>query len=861
MAQADGSIVISAEIDDKEAQKQLNSLTKKIDKLKVDMSTNKEKQSGIEKQLQAAKDEALKTEQVIKRLESELQQAQAITSGQVSSTPTQYIETLEKQKQITTELEKQREILAGQDKETERIDREYTKITDKVIQQTEQLEKAEAEAGGYAEQLMGASEAAATMSPALDEASKRMDKFTSRIKKLASRVFIFTMITSALRSIRSWLWDCIKTNDEAVSAVANLKGALLTLAQPLVNVIIPAFTAFVNVLTKVVSTIASLLSKLFGTTVESSAAAAESLYNESNALEDTADAAEEATSSLAGFDEINQISTEDSSSSSSSSSSSDTIAPDFTGVVSDALSDIVSLFAGVALLALGAILTFTGVSIGLGIALMVVGAAFIVSAVSANWNSLASLFQGAIAAVLEIVVGGALLIVGMIFAFTGVNLPLGIALMVVGAATLVAAVALNWNYVKELLTGSTAAIVEIIVGGILVVVGMVLAFAGVSLPLGIGLMAAGAVALGTAVALNWDTVKGYLTGSTATIVELIVGGVLVVVGMVLAFTGAALPLGIGLMAAGAVALGTAVALNWNTIKDYLTGSTAAVVELIVGGVMVVLGMVLAFTGAALPLGIALIAAGAVALITAVALNWNYMVTALQGPIAKVVALASTAALALGIILCFTGVGIPLGIALIAAGAAGLVTVTALNWNAILDKLKGVWSSISTWWSNHCAKFFTADYWKTLGKNMINGLISMVESGINKILSGVSSLVNGISGILNKIPGVNIGTVSWGNVTLPRLAQGAVIPPNREFLAVLGDQSSGNNIEAPESLIRQIVREEVGGTNTETLSVLQSILQALQDGQVIKVNETILGRTTAKAINKASAAAGSTLLVV
>lgn len=51
-------------------------------------------------------------------------------------------------------------------------------------------------------------------------------------------------------------------------------------------------------------------------------------------------------------------------------------------------------------------------------------------------------------------------------------------------------------------------------------------------------------------------------------------------------------------------------------------------------------------------------------------------------------------------------------------------------------------------------------------------------------------------------------------SIPMLAQGGVIPANNEFLAVLGDQKRGNNIEAPESLIRQIVREESGnGTYT------------------------------------------------
>lgn len=50
------------------------------------------------------------------------------------------------------------------------------------------------------------------------------------------------------------------------------------------------------------------------------------------------------------------------------------------------------------------------------------------------------------------------------------------------------------------------------------------------------------------------------------------------------------------------------------------------------------------------------------------------------------------------------------------------------------------------------------------------------------------------------------------MTVPKLATGAVIPPNQEFMAILGDQRHGNNIEAPEGLIRQIVREESGGIN-------------------------------------------------
>ena len=75
--------------------------------------------------------------------------------------------------------------------------------------------------------------------------------------------------------------------------------------------------------------------------------------------------------------------------------------------------------------------------------------------------------------------------------------------------------------------------------------------------------------------------------------------------------------------------------------------------------------------------------------------------------------------------------------------------------------------------------------------------------------------------------------------IPQLAQGAVIPPNHTFLAALGDQTSGNNIETPEGLMRQIVREEVGGG--ELMTILQSILDAVENGHVLMVDKRILGQ--------------------
>jgi len=62
-------------------------------------------------------------------------------------------------------------------------------------------------------------------------------------------------------------------------------------------------------------------------------------------------------------------------------------------------------------------------------------------------------------------------------------------------------------------------------------------------------------------------------------------------------------------------------------------------------------------------------------------------------------------------------------------------------------------------------------------------------------------------------GLNIPEVTAPQI--PRLATGAVIPPNAEFAAILGDQRSGRNLEAPEGLIRQIIQEEIGNIQVET----------------------------------------------
>lgn len=257
----------------------------------------------------------------------------------------------------------------------------------------------------------------------------------------------------------------------------------------------------------------------------------------------------------------------------------------------------------------------------------------------------------------------------------------------------------------------------------LFIIGTILAFSGANVGLGLGLMAAGAVMYGTQIAAKWNTFSDEIKKSLSGIMVL-AGYSTLAIGMALAFSGVNIPLGIGLMAAGAMTLGTAAALDWNALKSAMQGPVGTITALISGSLLA-FGAVLAFSGANIPLGIAMMAVGGMGLVSAAALNWDAITEAMRGPIGRVVKLASGALLAVGAILAFSGINIPLGIAMMSAGAVGLATVGAFNWNAMLDKLKEAWGNISSWWKSTAAPWFTAEKWQQLGKDIVVGLLKGV----------------------------------------------------------------------------------------------------------------------------------------
>lgn len=103
------------------------------------------------------------------------------------------------------------------------------------------------------------------------------------------------------------------------------------------------------------------------------------------------------------------------------------------------------------------------------------------------------------------------------------------------------------------------------------------------------------------------------------------------------------------------------------------------------------------------------------------------------------------------------------------------------------------------------------------KGSINNIIGFINTMIQSVVNGINGVIRGLNTVGSLVPGFSaVATVAAPQI--PRLATGAVIPPNAEFLAVLGDQKSGKNIEAPEGLIRRIFREESGGNQNQTITI-------------------------------------------
>ena len=734
---ADGKIVVQAEVDAKKAQRELDKLTARIDKLETDLKKSSGEQSGIKAQLDAAKESAKQAETALKSLRAESERLRQVTSGEVSASPDAYISAYSRQSEVAAQIKEQEALLKEQDKIVESLDGKYAKITDKVMEQTSALDAAKTRAGELTREITNASGASGRMELAAKNVSDSMNTFSKRVSGLFKRVLVFSLITRALQSLRTWLGKTIMQNEEARAAVARLKAAFLTLAQPILQVVIPVFVKLVNILTQVVTAIAKFFGMLSGKSWGAQVAAAKGLNAEKEAIEGVGSAAEDASKSMASFDEINQITSNQASGGgggAGGAADSSGITPDFSNLdlAEDKLNDILGIVGAIAagLLAwkIASMFTDSLSKIG-GIALAAAGAFALVYFWLDAWNNGIDLtnFLGMIAG-LAALAGGLAIAFGPIAA--------GIALVVGGLAMLVVGI-------KDVIENGFN-----LENTLTIIAGLFAAGLGISL----------------------------LIGGPGSWIPLLIAGIAAAIVALVSFTGHGEELINGLK--------DVVEGFGKFFKGVFTGDMKLAAE---GAKQIWEGLKQTWN----------------AIVNSIKDAWSAFIAWLQGKTPALAAIFETIGklfsdqynawkkILSGLITFLTGV---------------FTGDWKKAWNGVLDILKGVW----------------------------NLIVGTVEGAINFIIDGINLLISALNKIHFEVPdwvplvggksfGINITPVS--RVSLPRLASGAVIPPNREFMAVLGDQKSGTNIETPLATMVQAFKQamnETGGMGGRQITVVMQL---------------------------------------
>lgn len=752
---SDGTITFNTELDNTALEKQYQEAVKKVKKLEDELKKQSDKQAPLEREFEEASEAVDQLRYKLQDMKNELAHLRDIKGGKIKVGDTvadqmasienaiDQIPAMEQRvKETTAEYNKQvsavdrlSEKLGDQDAVHEQIESKLNEAKTNAGQLAEKLKQADKEARGFGKTVSG------KVGKSIEDVGLRMQRVFRRIGRLIERVLVFSVITAGLRQLRSWFSEVISQNEEATKAIASLKGSFQALAMPILQIVLPAFTKFVNILAVAVGYLARGVNAIFGTTIEKSIEAAKKMNasqkETAKNITNTGKAAKAASRYLAGFDELQLQSSGETSSSSAGSDLGDLDASNTQGI---------------------------------------------------NWDAFNEKLIDEKLQKIMWILAGALLAVGAILCFSGINIPLGITLMAIGALMMYGLYKENWNSMS-------------------------------------------------------DRLKKAIT--TALVIT---GIALIVLGAILAFSGVSIPIGIGMIAAGAALMIAAAAVNWNSMSEPMKKAITEIIT-VVGIVAVALGCILAFSGANIPVGIALIALGAASLVAAAALNWNTLGPILKENMAQLLSIVGVAALVIGILLCLTGVGVPFGIALILIGVSSLVGAVSLNWNFFKDRLSEIWDGIKAFWNEHIRPVFTVQWWADKAKAIAEGLKSGIKAGINGAIGLLNTFIGWVNDKLHLkwdsfsiggkeiIPAVDYQLFKLPEI--PKLARGAVIPPNREFAAVLGDQTSGTNIEAPEGLIRSIIRDEMGGS--ELMNTLGSILDAVERGHVLMVDKRVLGQ--------------------
>lgn len=734
---ADGTITFSTALDNKQLEKDLQSTLKKINSLEkgiAEMGSGRNALAEQAKEMGAQLDAA----------KQKLYEMQSAAKGVYSK------ETIADQKTLVSGLQSEWNKINGR---VDSYDQKIKNATARLVDEKEHYSE-------ISEQIDKANGKSTKMQDSIERVGMSVEKIGNRIKNLFRRVFLFSVLTSAFRSFRTWLGNVIQSNSEAAASVAQLKGALLTLAQPIAEVIIPAFTAFVNIVTKVVTALATLVSWIFGKTISQSKEAAKNLNKETKALGGVGAAANEAKKQLAAFDEINQLVQETSSGGGGGSSTDASFDFDETSFLKNLPNWLKNLAADLQIKIKDLKFDWDRGNILHNKDAWIIALSGILGAV------LGGMFGGLHGAVIGLLLGAAIGLIGCTLLDKTSNPEKYKRLAIVALTSILGAV-LGAKFGG--LTGATL---------------------GLLLGLSIGLVSLDFI---DGKFEGWNSQDTFLTVMTAilgAVIGSIFGG----------FAGGV----IGLVVGAAISI---KALNWIRKLDNPSNDKVLFTTTIITLLSTIIGTIFGgFVGGAIGLVVGL---G----ISIAAVQFDNSIDAAT----KTKAAAILKTVMLGIIGALIGAAIGGVVGGIVGGVVGITLGLAIHWGDITT------DSVPT----------RGGFYANRGKT----------SAISKPSSGFGG--GGVS-------------AQFSSLRVPALAQGAIIPPNREFMAVLGDQTSGNNIEAPENLIRQIVREETQTSASNEL--LLEILSAIREGKVMMVDSVQFAKVTQRSLSNASRASGTPLTV-
>lgn len=400
---------------------------------------------------------------------------------------------------LTAEAERQKAVLDGKEditvKEAEAYERtvaDLNKITSEHSKQTAQLQVQEAKLNTIGANIKSNIDNQNAFSLSTKKSTSSMEKLAGKIGGLIKRVFVFSLITKALRAMRKAIGDYIKEDSKLSKSYNQLTTNLKVIGNQIMQSISPAVSFVLNLLVRITSFVAQLFQMITGNKISTA------LTKINKKTKDINKTTEKATAS---FDTLQKLSSGGGNAEAGTPTIDDTALKE---TYTDEFLTKVGTVAGLAAVGLGIILCATG-HFAVGIPLILLGAGALVGIAKQNWNAIDKTLNKIFGNTKVALAGAGFLAIGIFLLCCG-QIGLGLGFVLAGATTLaVSAITANWDKVSKLLQGPLGKIMAI-GGSLLIGIGLLLIFSGVGVGLGLGLLLAGGVTLGTAIIANWDKI-------------------------------------------------------------------------------------------------------------------------------------------------------------------------------------------------------------------------------------------------------------------------------------------------------------------------------------------------------------------